>query len=426
MYENWGNRFRCFWIGFCSNPPRKFEVSLFEKNSKLGGHSNTVTIEQENKKYSVETGFIVLNDKNYPIFTSLLKHLNIGVNNSSMSFSVSVDKGLFEYSSSYIGLLGQTKNIIDPKYWGMLRDINYFYTNALKDVKDCPDNETLGQFLKRFNYSNKFIDYHLVPMTASIWSCPTKSILNFPIKSLLVFFENHKLLNIYNRPKWSTVNKGSREYVKKIQSLLKGNIYTNAKVNKISKSKEGIRVHYQDGIKTFDKVILACHADQSSEILIENFSEEANLLKDFKYQKNTSILHSDINFMPKRKSVWSSWNYITETGNSGNLSITYWMNELQGINSSKPILLSLNPKILPNPDLIYGQYSYSHPILDNNAINIQKKLSSIQGKNNLWFCGAWTGFGFHEDGVKSAVEIANSHNIDLPWFQSKEVLHAAQ
>ena len=404
----------------------KFEVSLFEKNSKLGGHSNTVTIEQENKKYSVETGFIVLNDKNYPIFTSLLKHLNIGVNNSSMSFSVSVDKGQFEYSSSYIGLLGQTKNIIDPKYWGMLRDINYFYTNALKDVKDCPDNETLGQFLKRFNYSNKFIDYHLVPMTASIWSCPTKSILNFPIKSLLVFFENHKLLNIYNRPKWSTVDKGSREYVKKIQSLLKGKIYTNAKVNKISKSKEGIRVHYQDGIKTFDKVILACHADQSSEILIENFSEEANLLKDFKYQKNTSILHSDINFMPKRKSVWSSWNYITETGNSGNLSITYWMNELQGINSSKPILLSLNPKILPNPDLIYGQYSYSHPILDNNAINIQKKLSSIQGKNNLWFCGAWTGFGFHEDGVKSAVEIANSHNIHLPWFQSKEVLHAAQ
>ena len=404
----------------------KFEVSIFEKNSKLGGHSNTVTIEQEDKKYSVETGFIVLNDKNYPIFTSLLKHLNIGVNNSSMSFSVSVDKGQFEYSSSYIGLLGQTKNIIDPKYWGMLRDINYFYTNALKDVKDCPDNETLGQFLKRFNYSNKFIDYHLVPMTASIWSCPTKSILNFPIKSLLVFFENHKLLNIYNRPKWSTVNKGSREYVKKIQSLLKGKIYTNAKVNKISKSKEGIRVHYQDGIKTFDKVILACHADQSSEILIENFSEEANLLKDFKYQKNTSILHSDINFMPKRKSVWSSWNYITETGNSGNLSITYWMNELQGINSSKPILLSLNPKILPNPDLIYGQYSYSHPILDNNAINIQKKLSSIQGKNNLWFCGAWTGFGFHEDGVKSAVEIANSHNIDLPWFQSKEVLHAAQ
>ena len=404
----------------------KFEVSLFEKNSKLGGHSNTVTIEQENNKYSVETGFIVLNDKNYPIFTSLLKHLNIGVNNSSMSFSVSVDKGQFEYSSSYIGLLGQTKNIIDPKYWGMLRDINYFYTNALKDVKDCPDNETLGQFLKRFNYSNKFIDYHLVPMTASIWSCPTKSILNFPIKSLLVFFENHKLLNIYNRPKWSTVNKGSREYVKKIQSLLKGKIYTNTKVNKISKSKEGIRVHYQEGIKTFDKVILACHADQSSEILIENFSEEANLLKDFKYQKNTSILHSDINFMPKRKSVWSSWNYITETGNSGNLSITYWMNELQGINSSKPILLSLNPKILPNPDLIYGQYSYSHPILDNNAINIQKKLSSVQGKNNLWFCGAWTGFGFHEDGVKSAVEIANSHNIDLPWFQSKEVLHAAQ
>ena len=404
----------------------KHDVTLFEKNSRLGGHSNTVIIEQDKSKFNVETGFIVLNDKNYPIFTKLLKHLDIGINNSSMSFSVSVDSGKFEYGSSYIGLVAQTKNIIDPKYWSMLRDINYFYSNALKDVKNSPDDETMGQFLERFNYSKQFIDYHLVPMTASIWSCPSKSILNFPIKSLLVFFENHKLLNIYNRPNWSTVQNGSREYVKKIESLLKGKIYKNTKVNKLSRSKENVFVHTSSGIKKFDEVIMASHADQSYDIIKENFTEEANLLKDFKYQKNTSILHSDINFMPKRKSVWSSWNYITETGNSGNISITYWMNELQKIKSNNPILLSLNPKKLPDPNLIYGQYSYSHPILDNNAIKIQNNLSEIQGKNKIWFCGAWTGFGFHEDGIKSAVEVSKKFNIHLPWLDNKEVLFAAQ
>ena len=231
----------------------KHEVTLFEKNGNLGGHSNTVDIEIGSNHYPVETGFIVLNDKNYPLFTSLLKHLNVSTNNSSMSFSVSVDKGAFEYSSSYIGLVSQTKNIIDPKYWKMLRDINYFYNNALKDVKDSPENETMGEFLNRFNYSKKFIDYHILPMTASIWSCPRKSALNFPIKSLLTFFENHKLLNIYNRPTWSTIKNGSREYVSKIEELLNGPIHKNTKVNKISKLKNSIKLHTSSGIEKFDE-----------------------------------------------------------------------------------------------------------------------------------------------------------------------------
>ena len=404
----------------------KHEVTVFEKNSRLGGHSNTVTIEQDNSEFNVETGFIVLNDKNYPIFSRLLKYLDIGVNNSSMSFSVSVDKGEFEYSSSYMGLVSQTKNIVDPKYWSMLRDINYFYNNALKDAESSPDDETMGDFLNRFNYSNKFIEYHLVPMTASIWSCPKKSILNFPIKSLLVFFENHKLLNIYNRPNWSTIQNGSIEYVKKIENLLKGKIYKSTNVTKISQAKDSVQIHSSLGAKKFDEVILACHADQSFNLVKENFVDQANLLQNFKYQKNISILHSDINYMPKRKSVWSSWNYITETDSSGNLSVTYWMNELQKIKSNLPILLSLNPKKLPNPKLIYGQYSYSHPVFDSNAFQVQNNLSNLQGKNKIWFCGAWTGFGFHEDGIKSAAEIAQFFNIKLPWLNTEEVLYAAQ
>ena len=404
----------------------KHEVTVFEKNSRLGGHSNTVTIEQDNSEFNVETGFIVLNDKNYPIFSRLLKYLDIGVNNSSMSFSVSVDKGEFEYSSSYMGLVSQTKNIVDPKYWSMLRDINYFYNNALKDAESSPDDETMGDFLNRFNYSKKFIEYHLVPMTASIWSCPKKSILNFPIKSLLVFFENHKLLNIYNRPNWSTIQNGSIEYVKKIENLLKGKIYKSTNVTKISQAKDSVQIHSSLGAKKFDEVILACHADQSFNLVKENFVDQANLLQNFKYQKNISILHSDINYMPKRKSVWSSWNYITETDSSGNLSVTYWMNELQKIKSNLPILLSLNPKKLPNPKLIYGQYSYSHPVFDSNAFQVQNNLSNLQGKNKIWFCGAWTGFGFHEDGIKSAAEIAQFFNIKLPWLNTEEVLYAAQ
>ena len=404
----------------------KHEVTVFEKNSRLGGHSNTVTIEQDNSEFNVETGFIVLNDKNYPIFSRLLKYLDIGVNNSSMSFSVSVDKGEFEYSSSYMGLVSQTKNIVDPKYWSMLRDINYFYNNALKDAESSPDDETMGDFLNRFNYSKKFIEYHLVPMTASIWSCPKKSILNFPIKSLLVFFENHKLLNIYNRPNWSTIQNGSIEYVKKIEKLLKGKIYKSTNVTKISQAKDSVQIHSSLGAKKFDEVILACHADQSFNLVKENFVDQANLLQNFKYQKNISILHSDINYMPKRKSVWSSWNYITETDSSGNLSVTYWMNELQKIKSNLPILLSLNPKKLPNPKLIYGQYSYSHPVFDSNAFQVQNNLSNLQGKNKIWFCGAWTGFGFHEDGIKSAAEIAQFFNIKLPWLNTEEVLYAAQ
>jgi len=404
----------------------KHEVTVFEKNSRLGGHSNTVTIEQDNSEFNVETGFIVLNDKNYPIFSRLLKYLDIGVNNSSMSFSVSVDKGEFEYSSSYMGLVSQTKNIVDPKYWSMLRDINYFYNNALKDAESSPDDETMGDFLNRFNYSKKFIEYHLVPMTASIWSCPKKSILNFPIKSLLLFFENHKLLNIYNRPNWSTIQNGSIEYVKKIEQLLKGKIYKGANVTKISQAEESVNIHSSLGVKKFDEVILACHADQSFNLVKENFIDQANLLQNFKYQKNISILHSDINYMPKRKSVWSSWNYITETDSSGNLSVTYWMNELQKIKSNLPILLSLNPKKLPNPKLIYGQYTYSHPVFDSNAFQVQNNLSNLQGKNKIWFCGAWTGFGFHEDGIKSAAEIAQFFNIKLPWLNTEEVLYAAQ
>ena len=405
----------------------KHKVTLYEKNSTLGGHANTVNLSIDNVSHKVETGFIVLNDHNYPNFIKLLKYLNIDTNKSTMSFSVSVDQGVFEYSSSYLGLIAQPKNIFDPKYWEMLRDINYFYNNALKDINYEVENETLGEYLKRCKYSEKFINYHLLPMTASIWSCPKNVIINFPVKSLLEFFKNHKLLNLYDRPIWKTVTGGSREYIKSIEKRLDGPIYLNNRINSIIEKKDGMYLKSSNGIKKYDAVILACHADESHFLLKDKFKEQDRVLSRFSFQKNTAILHSDINFMPKRKSVWSSWNYISQSGISGNLSVTYWMNKLQNLKSTKPILLSLNPKRLPNPDLIYGQYTYSHPVFDNNAILTQKELNTIQGKNNIWYCGAWTKYGFHEDGVRSAIDLARDFNVDIPWSKkTDDVLYAAQ
>ena len=405
----------------------KHDVTVYEKNEALGGHANTVDINLNNQNNSVETGFIVLNDHNYPNFSSLLKYLNIETNKSSMSFSVSVDNGNFEYSSSYLGLIAQPKNLVDPLYWSMLRDVSYFYRNAIKDAEKGPEYETLGNFLIRCKYSKTFIEYHLLPMTASIWSCPKNLIINFPVKSLLSFFKNHNLLNLYDRPIWKTINGGSRSYIKAIVSRLKGPIQKKTKVNLISKGKNCIYVHTTKSKEKFDSIVLASHADQSLKIIDNSFKKQRNILSNFSFQNNTSILHTDINFMPKRKSVWSSWNYISNSDKSGNLSVTYWMNKLQKLNSPQSIFLSLNPKRLPNPDLILGQYSYSHPVFNQAAIEAQYKLERVQGEDNIWFCGAWTNYGFHEDGMVSALNIAEKFNIDIPWSKNqKEILHAAQ
>ena len=406
----------------------KHDVTLYEKNDYLGGHANTIKININDKNYDVETGFIVLNDHNYPNFIELLKYLNIKTNVSSMSFSVSADQGSFEYSSSYVGLLSQSKNIIDPLYWSMLRDINYFYNNSTKDASKGPENETLGDFLKRCNYSERFINYHIIPMAASIWSCPKKQIVNFPIKNLLNFFKNHKLLNLFDRPNWKTVVGGSQNYVRAISEKLSGPIHKGVKVKSIVKSDKGVRIYSDKGYKSFDCIVLACQANESYTLLKKNFSKHESLLRNFSYQKNLSIVHSDINYMPKRKSIWSSWNYIVNPENTQNLSITYWMNELQNIKSDKPIFVSLNPHKLPNPKLIYSQHSYFHPVFDKNAINIQKQLNQLQGQNNIWFCGAWTGYGFHEDGIISAINLAKSFDCLPPWLKKDrtEMLHAAQ
>ncbi len=406
----------------------KHEVTLYEKNDYLGGHANTINVNIKDKNYNVETGFIVLNDHNYPNFIELLKYLNIKTNVSSMSFSVSADQGNFEYSSSYVGLLSQSKNIIDPLYWSMLRDINYFYNNATKDASQGPENETLGDFLKRCNYSERFINYHIIPMAASIWSCPKKQIVNFPIKNLLNFFKNHKLLNLFDRPNWKTVVGGSQNYVRAISEKLSGPIHKGVKVKSIVKSDKGVRIYSDKGYKSFDCIVLACQANESYTLLRKNFPEHEAIFKNFSYQKNISIVHSDINYMPQRKSVWSSWNYIVNPENTQNLSITYWMNKLQNIESSQPIFVSLNPHKLPNPELIYSQHSYFHPVFDNNAVNIQKNLKKIQGQNNIWFCGAWTGYGFHEDGILSAINLAKTFDCFPPWLKKEktEILYAAQ
>ena len=390
-------------------------IKIFEQNNRLGGHANTVDLNINGSKYPVETGFIVHNDTNYPNFNKFLDYLNINSINSSMSFSVSVDNGEFEYGSSYKGLLN-AKNLLNPKYLKMLSEVRHFYQNAKKDILNGPDDETLGEFLLRMKYSDTFIDFHILPMTASIWSSSKKVIKEFSAKTFLNFFSNHKLLNFFDRPQWKTVSGGSIKYIEAVEKKIKGKIERNSKIVSIKKQKDGIYIISKSKKEKFDEIIFACNTNSILKIIDDDFLEEKSILKDFKFEKNVSILHSDYTFMPKNKSFWSSWNYFGKSKSEGSLYMTYWMNNLQKLPTSENIFLSLNPPTLPKIDKIFGQYKYEHPILNNHTNKAQIKLSEIQGKNNLWFCGAWTKNGFHEDGILSALKISEKLGSNPPWI----------
>ena len=390
------------------------QIKLFEQNNRLGGHSNTVDIYLNGIIHQVETGFIVHNDSNYPNFNKFLDYLNIDSIDSSMSFSVSVDNGEFEYSSSYKGLLNP-KNLLNPKYLKMLNEVRYFYQNAKKDILDGPENETLGEFLLRMKFSETFIDFHILPMTASIWSSSRKVIRDFSAKTFLNFFSNHKLLNFFDRPQWKTVSGGSKKYIEAVEKKLKGKVEKNSKIISVKKQKDGIYIISKSKKEKFDEIVFACNTNSILKIIDDDFFEEKNILKDFKFEKNVSILHSDYSFMPKNKSFWSSWNYFGKSKSEGNLYMTYWMNNLQKLSTAENIFLSLNPPTLPKIEKIFGQYKYEHPILNNITNKAQIKLDSIQGKNNLWFCGAWTKNGFHEDGILSALKVSEKLGSKPPW-----------
>ena len=388
---------------------KKFKVDLFEKNDHFGGHSFTYDIKEHDKVTPVDLGFIVFNKITYPNLVKFFEDLNVPYEKSDMSFSVSIKNTNIEYCGSGLGGIFTNKsNLLNFKFLKMIKEIISFYkiapTLLQKNIKD----QSLGEFLNDKKLSKYFIDYHLIPMVAAIWSMPFSKAKEMPIKFFLNFFTNHGLFKLKNRPQWYTVSNRSRTYVKKVINKISGEIFKNYKVSKIIRSNDNVRIMIGKEYIDYDQVVLASHADESLNILERPTEEEKNILGKFKYVENVAILHSDESLMPKKKRAWSSWNSISDGKNT---SITYWLNKLQNLETTKNYFLTLNPIYKLNDNFIIKKINFTHPYLNHENTLLQKKLHSIQGKKRTWFCGSYFGYGFHEDGLRSSIELANNLTI---------------
>lgn len=396
-----------------------YETHLFENSNRIGGHSHTVDATTSDGNIPVDTGFIVYNSLNYPNLVGLFAHLGIQTENTDMSFGISVGEGRCEYEGSLRGLMAQPSNLLKISYWSMIIDLVRFYKTAVGKVNAGPENETLGEFIKREKYGKPFINDHLLPMAAAIWSCPAETMMAFPARSFIQFMDNHQLLNFITRPQWRTVTGGSRQYVNKIIASLGDRIHPSTNITSLRREAGGVMLSIEgQGDVYFDYVVMAAHADQSLGLISDASEDEKRVIGAFDFQPNRVILHSDERLMPKRKAAWASWSYLKSDGaeeGGSDLCVTYWMNRLQNLKTKQPLLVTLNPTIEPNPDLVQGSYLYDHPVFDDKAIKAQTELPDLQGQNGLYFCGAWTRYGFHEDGLMSAVAVAKSLGATIPW-----------
>lgn len=403
------------------------DVTLFEADSRLGGHANTVLVEQPGEPaIAVDTGFIVYNVRNYPNLVALFEHLNVPTEVSDMSFAASLQAGRLEYSGSGLdGLFGQKSNFFRPHFWRMVRDVLRFYKRAPTLLNDASlQGMSLGEYLDRNRYSKGFIDDHLLPMGAAIWSTTAADMRAYPLQAFIRFFVNHGLVQLADRPQWRTVKGGSREYVSRIAAQFKGTIALNSQIAAVQREEHGVRLLDRNGqMSTFDDVVIATHADQALALLGDADTDERSVLGAFEYTRNVAVLHSDINLMPKRRNVWSSWNYLSETGSLGTeqLCVTYWMNRLQNIDEATPLLVTLNPSRPVDPAKLIRTFDYAHPLFDTKALEAQKLLWSLQGRRNTWFCGAHFGSGFHEDGLQSGLAVAEAlGGVKRPWTVKDE------
>ena len=392
---------------------KRHKVDLFEKDDHFGGHSYTVDVEYEkNKKISVDVGFIVFNHQTYPNLINFFKENEIEIEKSNMSFSVSVKDTSIEYCGNGLnGIFANKKNLFNIKFLKMFLDIMSFYKKS-SNLKNLDTKETLGNYLKKQNLSKFFIDYHLIPMVSAIWSMPPQESSTMPLKFFLNFFQNHGLFKLKNRPQWYTVKNRSRTYVNKILSKISGEYYKNYKINKIKRETNSIKIYYGDHSEFFDyeKIVLAIHADDALSLIDNPLKGENEILSNFNYKKNIAILHTDENVMPKNKKIWSSWNSKIDSKNTKNNSVTYWLNLLQNLNINKNIFLTLNPFFKIDEKKIIKKIDFTHPYYNQETLLNQKKLNLIQNKKNILFCGSYFGYGFHEDGIKSSLEMVKHIN----------------
>jgi predicted NAD/FAD-binding protein len=402
---------------------REHRVTLLEGNDYLGGHSHTVDVTLGGVTAPVDTGFLVFNDRTYPNLNALFAQTGVSWTASDMSFSVRIeDSGLEWAGSSLATVFAQKRNLVSAEFWLMLKDIMRFNreTTALARA-GRPVPGTLGEFLDRGRYGRAFTDWYLLPMGGAIWSCPTKAMLDFPAETFLRFCFNHGLLAVNGRPKWRSVNGGAREYVRRLAADI-ADVRTGAPVERVLRGEFGVELQLRGGrSERYDRVVLACHGDQALRLLGDADAEERALLGAFRFQRNRALLHTDASFLPRARDAWSAWNYHAgPRGAAGSpVSVSYLINRLQPLPFSQPVLVTLNPYREPAPGTVVGDYDYEHPVFDSAAVAAQGRLASIQGRRRAWFCGAWTGYGFHEDGLRSGMAVANRMGVRAPWQETQ-------
>ena len=387
------------------NLSKKFKVDLFEQDSHFGGHSHTYEIKKKGTTISVDLGFIVFNELTYPNLLNFFKELKVPYEKSDMSFAVSVQNSKIEYGGRGLkALFANKSNIINFKFLKMIREIILFYKSAPSLLKDEIDDETLGSYLSKTNSSKYFINFHIIPMVAAIWSMPFSKAKEMPLKLFLNFFINHGLFRLKNRPQWYTVTNRSKTYVNKVLDKISGEYFKNYKIDKILRTENNIRISTGSKHLDYEYVVLASHADQSLKMINDPTYDEKRILSEFKYVSNTAILHTDEKLMPKKKLAWSSWNSISREDLS-ETCVTYWLNNLQNLKCEENYFLTLNPVQKIDPNKIIFKKNFTHPHFNSKTAKLQKELFSLQGKKRTWFCGSYFGYGFHEDGLKSSIEM---------------------
>jgi predicted NAD/FAD-binding protein len=395
------------------------DITVYEKAPRIGGHTRTVTVDYDGVKIPVDTGFIVFNPKNYPHLTALFRHLEVPTHKSDMSFAATIRDGWLEWGAQDTNtVFGQRRNILRPRFLHLIGDVLRFNRDAQAAAERHP-GFSLEELLSHLQLGDWFKRYYLLPMAGAIWSCPPAEMLRFPALSLIRFFVNHHLMSASGQPQWYTVTGGAQEYARRLTAPFAGRIRVNCGAVSVTRGESGVTVRdAQGGCEVYDDVVMASHGDETLTLLQDASAEERAILSCFRYQKNRAVLHRDESFMPRRRRCWASWVYESDGGYHPKITVTYWMNRLQGLDPARPLFVSLNPKREIAKDMVFDEAEFDHPMFDASAIAAQPKVASLQGQRRTWFAGAYLGHGFHEDGLASAVAVAKSFGVDTPWRQS--------
>jgi uncharacterized protein len=392
---------------------RRHEVVLFEAQDRLGGHTHTHDVEQAGQRYAIDTGFIVFNPPNYPHLTRLLAELGVATQATTMSFSVHNERSGLEYNAGHLtGLFCQKRNLLSSSFWRMLLDLRRFYREAPVLLQGDDPGPDLGDWLAERDYGDTFIDEHLLPMVSALWSSPSRQALRFPVRYLAQFMANHRMLQIAGRPAWRVVTGGSASYVRALEARWQVQVRLRCAVHQVRRSDAGVDVTSAAGTERFDQVVLACHSDQALALVASPTPAERAVLGAMPYQANDVVLHTDARLLPRDRRAWAAWNAHVPAQDNGECTVSYCMNLLQSVESPEPFVVSLNRTADIDPARILARMSYHHPVYTRASVAAQSRRAEINGVDRLWYAGAYWGWGFHEDGLRSAVDVAAALGVD--------------